>query len=52
MIEPCFNELTIFPLCTTNEDMDKRLATFIDLLKEIKKYGIKNVRYESSFLDI
>ena len=52
MIEPCFNELSIFPLCTTDEDMEQRLATFIDLLKEIKKYGIKKVRYESSFLDI
>lgn len=52
MIEPCFNELSIFPLCTTDEDMDKRLATFVDLLKEIKQYGIKRVRYENSFSDI
>lgn len=52
MIEPCFNELSIYPLCTTDEDMEQRLATFVNLLKEIKKYGIKKVRYESSFHDI
>ena len=52
MIEPCFNELSIYPLCTTDENVDKRVVTFIELLKEIKKYGIKRVRYENSFSDI
>lgn len=52
MIEPCFNELSVEPFCNTAEEVERRVATFIDLLKKIEKLGIKRTRYENSFTDI
>ena len=52
MIEACFNELTMTPLCTSDEEVKERVSVFIQVLKEIKKEGIKKVRYERDFSDI
>lgn len=52
MIEAAFNELTAVPYCTTDNEVESRLATFADVLNELTKLGVKNVRYEDSFADI
>lgn len=52
MVEPCFNELSIFPLCSTKEEVKKRVATFISLLQKLEELGIKRTRYEDHFSDI
>lgn len=52
MIEPCFNELTIEPLCTSDEEVKERVNALIQVLKGIKKEGISKVRYERDFSDI
>lgn len=52
MIEPCFNELSLFPLCDTDKEADSCVTSFIDLLKELEQFGIKRTRYEKDFTDI
>lgn len=52
MVEACFNELSIFPCCNTKSEAEERIATFVALLNEIKKLGVKHVRYEGAFEDI
>ena len=52
MIEAYFNELSMEPLCSTNDEVELRIQTFATLLKELNKNNIKTVRYENSFSDI
>lgn len=52
MVEAAFNELTTFPYCTTDDEVESRVSTFTDVLKELTNLGVKNVRYEDSFADI
>lgn len=52
MIEPCFNELSVEPLCVTAEDVSKRVLVFAHLLAHLHKYGIRKVRYENGIEDI
>lgn len=52
MIEACFNELSMYPVCQTDEEVGVRINAFVELLKGLKSLGIKFVRYENSFDDI
>ncbi|ERJ65011.1 hypothetical protein HMPREF1554_01864 [Porphyromonas gingivalis F0569] len=52
MIEPCFNELSLQPFCSTQEEADLRIADFIKLLKELEQFGIRRTRYETDFTAI
>lgn len=52
MIEPVLNELSFYPLCQSDDEVENRLVVFIDLIKELKNLGIRFVRYERSFADI
>lgn len=51
MIEPCFNELSVEPLCLTEDEVSKRVLTFARLLSHLHKYGIRKVRYENGIED-
>ena len=52
MVEPCFNELTINPFCSSDEEMEQQIDGLISTLKSLEQRGIKRVRYENSFNDI
>lgn len=54
MIEICFNELTITPLCTTDEEVEERVNAYALLLKKMKVFlgGNIKVRYENGTEDI
>lgn len=52
MIEPTLNELSFYPFCQSEDEVERRLTDFIDLIIELKKLGVKFVRYEHSFADI
>lgn len=52
MVEPCFNELTMIPYCSTGDEVEQRIESFISTLNTLKQHGIKRVRYENSFDDI
>ncbi len=49
MVEPSFNELTISTAPKTTEQIDYVVTEYVDLLQQLKKYGIKKVRYFSPF---
>lgn len=52
MVEPCFNELTMIPYCSTEDEVEQRVDSFISTLNTLKQHGIKRVRYENGFSDI
>lgn len=52
MIEPCFNELSIEPLCADDLEVEQRIGVFVSTLNALKDIGIKRVRYENGFSDI
>lgn len=49
MVEPSFNELTTSTTPKTAEQIDSIVTEYVDLLQQLKKYGIKKVRYFSPF---
>ena len=52
MVEPSFNELTISKEPMSNDKIEAVANGYIDLLTQLKTYGIKKVRYFYSFRDI
>ena len=52
MIEPTFNELSFYPLCETDDEVESRLHDFVCLLEKLKQYGIKRVNIEELFHQI
>lgn len=51
LADPCFNELSIFPLCTNDAEVRSRIETFISLLRRLKKYGFSKLRCEHGLRD-
>lgn len=49
--EPCFNELSVYPLCSTEEEVKTRVASLVSLMKRLKKYGFQRVRCEDGLSD-
>ena len=49
MVKPSFNELTISTTPKTPEQIDFVVTEYIDLLQQLKKYGVEKVRYFSPF---
>ncbi len=51
LTDPCFNELSVFPLCTNDVEVRTRIETFISLLRRLKKYGFTKLRCEHGLSD-
>lgn len=51
LTDPCFNELSVFPLCTNEEEMRMRIETFVSLLRKLRKYGFAKLRCEHGLSD-
>lgn len=49
--EPCFNELSVHPLCTSAKEMENRVNKLIGLLKRLRQYGFARVRCEHGLYD-
>lgn len=52
MLEPCFNELSVQPLCLTDDEVKNRVSTLSKLLSKLRSYGIKSIRIENGLADI
>lgn len=54
MIEICFNELTVSPLCENLTEIEERVNTYVNLLMRIQSYfGSKTkIRYEYGLEDV
>ena len=52
MVEPSFNELTISKEPMSSDKIKVVANGYIDLLIQLKTYGIKKVRYFSPFRDV
>lgn len=48
MKEPIFNDLSIYPLCVSNEEMDERVSSFMDVLEFCGFLGFRKVRMDRS----
>lgn len=52
MKEPFFNDLSITPLCYSDEEVYTRINTYVQVLKFCCSLGFKKVRYEQPFQSI
>lgn len=51
--EICFNELSLFPLCKDNQEIEDRIRQYVFTLHAAReKYKIKKVRYYDNFVNI
>ena len=48
MKEPCFNELSLLPLCETDECVDVRINEFVNILKICGFLGFRKIRFDKS----
>lgn len=46
MIQPILNELSFTPLCQSKDEVEYRVDTFVELLRELRNLGVKSVRTE------
>lgn len=51
LTDPCFNELSVFPLCANDAEVHTRIETFVSLLCRLKKYGFSKLRCEHGLSD-
>lgn len=51
LTDPCFNELSVFPLCTNDAEVHTRIETFVSLLRRLRKYGFVKLRSEHGLSD-
>ena len=52
MNQICFNNLSIFPLCTSNAEIEDRMDKYILTLKSAGLHGIKKVRYAGDLTSV
>lgn len=52
LAEPCFNELSVFPLCTSDAEVIERIDAFVALLHRLGRYGFKKIRCEHGLSDL
>ncbi len=52
MKEPFFNDLSVFPLCNSDEEVHNRINNFVRLLEFCGSLGVKKVRFEQPFQSI
>lgn len=45
-MEVCFNELSAYPYCVDIEEVNRRVDTYMQVVKEAIKLGSKKIRYE------
>lgn len=51
LADPCFNELSVFPLCTNDVEIHTRIETFVSLLRRLRNYGFNKIRCEHGISD-
>lgn len=46
-MEPCFNELSQYPLCSSDSECEQRVFEYAHLIAELKRsYGIRHIMYD------
>lgn len=51
LADPCFNELSVFPLCANDAEVTTRIDAFVALLHRLGRYGFKKIRCEHGLSD-
>lgn len=49
MKELFFNDISVYPLCSTDDEVAARIGSFVEILKFCNLLGFKEVRYETLF---
>ena len=52
MKEPFFNDISEYPLCSSEEEVKDRISAFVKILEFCGSIGFEKIRFEKSFQDI